>query len=124
MNEAQIYLSERGVLEETLLRCEGEIDSTLQPDKIAQRLARNQNHILSSEDWRKVSSVLWFKIYSGGGNLSHYLARPLPSYGKAKFVAPSGSDSIPWIAQETRAVTKDIDKALVITEGPVKAMTL
>jgi Domain of unknown function (DUF3854) len=121
---ARLYLSERGVLEETFARCEGEIDSPLQPEKIAQRLARNQNHVCSSEDWRKVTSVLWFKVWSADGELVHYLARPLPSYGRMKFVAPIGSDSVPWIPQETRAITKDIDSALVVTEGPIKAMTL
>ena len=116
-DEAKNYLSERGVLEETFARHEGEIDLSLQPEKISQRLARDHHHVCSSEDWRKVTSVLWFKVWGANGEFVHYLARPLPAYGNAKFVAPIGSDSIPWIPQETRAIMKDIDNALVITEG-------
>ena len=123
-DEAKNYLSERGVLEETFTRHEGEIDLPLQPEKISQRLARSHHHVCSSEDWRKVTSVLWFKVWGANGEFVHYLARPLPSYGNAKFVAPIGSDSMPWIPQETRGIMKDIDNALVITEGPIKAMTL
>ena len=71
-----------------------------------------------------VKAVLWFKILNFNGELVHYLARPLPSYGEAKFVAPIGSDSMPWIPSETRDIAKDIDKPLVVTEGPIKEMAL
>ncbi len=121
---ARLYLRERGVLEETFIKHGGEIDSPLHPSKISQRLARNYDHVCRSDLWRRVSAVLWFKVWNFNGELVHYLARPLPSYGEAKFVAPIGSDSMPWIPPETRDIAKDIDKALVITEGPIKAMTL
>jgi Domain of unknown function (DUF3854) len=56
--------------------------------------------------------------------LIHWLARPLPKYKESKFVAPIGSDSMPWIPPETRAVAKDIEKPIVICERPVKGMSL
>ena len=124
LDAARLYLYERGVLEETFIKHGGEIDSPLSASKISQRLARNYDHICRSDLWQQVSGVLWFKVWNSDGALVHYLARPLPSYGEAKFVAPIGSDSMPWIPQETRDIAKDIDKPLVVTEGPIKAMTL
>ena len=53
-----------------------------------------------------------------------WLARPLPAFEKLKFIAPVGSDSLPWIPQKTRDIAKDIDSPIVITEGPIKAMAL
>jgi hypothetical protein len=121
---ARLYLLERGVLEEIFTKYGGEIDSQLNASKIAARLARNHDHVSRSNLWAQVSAVLWFKVWNGDGELVHYIARPLPSYGEAKFVAPIGSDSMPWIPQETRDIAKDIDKPIIITEGPIKGMTL
>ncbi len=123
-NLAEEYLRERGVFEKTFIEHGGEIDSPLSPSKISQRLARNYDDVCRNDLWARVKAVLWFKVCNSNGELVHYLARPLPSYGEAKFVAPIGSDSMPWIPPETRDVAKDIDKPLVVTEGPVKGMSL
>jgi hypothetical protein len=117
---AWLYLRERGVLEETFIKYGGEVDSQLDTSKVAWRLARNYDHVSRSNRWKEVSAVLWFKVCNSDGELVHYIARPLPPYAEGKFLAPIGSDSMPWIPQETREIAKDIDRPLVITEGRLR----
>ena len=112
------YLHERGVLEETLKKCEGEIDPFISRDTIAERLNRPLPQVRADKTWGPVKAILWFRAPG-------WVARALPPYSrKAKFLAANGSDGAPWIPRETLEVAKDAGVPVVITEGPVKTMVL
>jgi hypothetical protein len=121
---AKAYLAERGVLESTFVSHGGEIDSSPHCSEIAERLKRNFDRTRLNKDWDAVESILWFDVSDFKGKHVHWLARPLPGFKKLKFLAPIGSDSMPWIPLETCDVAKDVDKSIVITESPIKAMVL
>ena len=118
------YLRERGVLEPTFLSHGGEIDSSPHCMTISERLKRDFTRVRLSKDWEEVQEILWFSVPNSHGEHSHWLARPLPIFKKLKFVAPVGSDSLPWIPPETRNVAKDVGVPLVFVEGPIRAMVL
>ena len=124
MSTAESYLAERGVLIETFTSNGGEIDASPHCSKISERLNRDFDGVRLSKDWDAVKEILWFPVSISHGERVHWLARPLPIYKKMKFVAPVGSDGMPWVPQKTREVAKDIDKPIVISEGPVKGLAL
>ena len=116
------YLRERGVLEPTFLAHGGEI-RPMEIGTVSKRLNRNFTRVRFDEAWQTVESILWFPIFGSNGQ-HHWLARPLPYYKKAKFLAANHSASMPWIPPATRDVAKDVGVPIVFTEGPVKGMVL
>jgi len=118
----ETHLRERGVLVETFRSHGGEIDSSPHCAKISESLNRNLDAVRLSKDWKAVKEILWIPVSKCKVGRAYWLARPLPAFKKLKFIAPVGSDSLPWIPQKTRDIAKDIDSPIVITEGPIKAM--
>jgi Domain of unknown function (DUF3854) len=122
---AEDYLRKRGVLLETFTSHGGEIDHLLGWGQFCQRLKRGDGNGRCDPAWNELESILWFRVPGLNGELPHYIARALPNGFKgAKFLAPNGSDSRPWIPHETRAIARDAAVPLVLTEGPIKGMAL
>ena len=124
MTTGETYINERGILLNTFKAYGGEFGAARDFATIARRLNRDPAKVARDPNWTPVEEILWFPLYGPQHDLIHWLARPLPKYKEAKFVAPIGSDSMPWIPPETRGVAKDIDKPIIICEGPVKGMSL
>ena len=120
----ETYLLKRGVLVETFLSHGGEIDSSPHCAKISERLNRNLDAVRLSKEWKAVKEILWIPVSNSQVGHAYWLARPLPAFNNLKFIAPVGSDSLPWIPQKTSDIAKDIESTIVITEAPIKAMAL
>jgi hypothetical protein len=107
---------------ETFVSHGGEIDSSPHCAKISERLNRNLDAVRLSKDWKAVKEILWIPVSNCQVGRAYWLARPLPAFKKLKFIAPVGSDSLPWIPPKTRDIAKDIDSPDRHHRGPIKAM--
>jgi putative DNA primase/helicase len=117
MNLCALYLSERGITEETAKLYRLECDSYLEPNKIHARLGRHLP--------KGVNEIIWIPVYAQDGTILFHIARVLPTItlpdGKTvRFVCPLGSDGAPYIPKVVHGLKHG--QLLIITEGPIKAI--
>lgn len=115
------YLSERGIANATAQTHGVEIDQKPASERFLRRLGYDM--LPDGKLTDVASTVIWFPCRDIKGMAISWIARPLPTIGKTKFLNPQGV-AFPFIPSQTWLVASKPHKPLVITEGPVKALSV
>jgi hypothetical protein len=113
MNLAELYLSERGITEETVKVYGLEIDTRVSQKKIKQRLGR--------ELPKGINEILWIPLFDRAGKIIGHIARPFPRIAELpKFICALNSDGPPFIPKDVYGAA--YGKPVIPTESPLKAI--
>jgi hypothetical protein len=118
---AHSYVAERGIFTDSIQTYGIQIETEPTSESFRERLGFDT---LSEGKLASLAKeVIWFPCYDSAGRLASWIARPLPSIGSAKFLNPQGT-AFPFIPSQTWVAANKPHKALIVTEGPVKALAV
>jgi hypothetical protein len=123
MQAGQSYLEERKILPATIQAHRLEFDGGPTAARVVQRLG--EDILLAGQPLSQYSSeLLWFPYLNADGATTSWTVRifPMPANGP-KFLTPKGGNGAPYITPAVWAIADKADAALILTEGPVKALS-
>jgi hypothetical protein len=119
---ANSYLLERGITEATAEAFGLEIEARPTFERFKERL------LFTRWDGKPlpelIETVIWFPGRDADGNTVSWTARVFPTLGEVKFLTQSAAPPFPFIPQATWAARQKINKPIVFSEGPVKALAI
>jgi uncharacterized protein DUF3631/uncharacterized protein DUF3854 len=118
------YLAERGLRVDYVMRHGVEIDTSPTNDRCRERLGFGKlegGGIASLVGLG--GELIWFPCRGVNGDAASWIARPLPAIGETKFLNRKG-EALPFILPETWEAKDKPHRPIVITEGPVKALSI
>ena len=124
MTACQSYLDARKISPETAAAHRLEIDTAPAAERITERLG-DDIQIAEQPLSQIATELLWIPYLNADGAAVFWVTRifPTPANGP-KFLAAKGSNNAPFIPLATWAVASKADVPVVVTEGPIKALSI
>ena len=123
MTTAETYLEARKILPATIAAQHLEFDSAPAAERIRERLG-DDILVAGRPLSQYAKELLWVPYLNSDGAATSWTARifPTPANGP-KFLTPKGGGGPPYIPPAVWAVAEKADMPLILTEGPVKALS-
>jgi hypothetical protein len=118
MSWSEDYILGRGLSLEVVSSHGVEIDADPERGLVEQRLGKGCPPL-----WEIAKEIIWFPISSAYGEVSSWVAYPLPTLDRSpKFIAPVDSTNPPFISPDTHTIAADPAVPIIITDEPFKVL--